>query len=169
MQEILFYKTHPHAYLPTFGTEGAACFDFYASLVEDHPVTIYNKGVKMPHTAFVINNKITINAYDRALVPVNLIMDIPAGHSVRVHPRSGISLKQGLTLFNCTGVIDEDYVDPMYITIYNISGVPQVISDGDRIAQANLQDKISTKLSLTNIKPATKTSRLGGFGSTGKN
>ena len=103
------------------------------------------------------------------LVPTNLILDIPKGFSVKAHPRSGLSLKQGLTLFNCTGVIDSDYVDPLFITLVNISGTTRTICDGDRIIQAELQVKIDTALESTNKRPTKKTDRNGGFGSTGVN
>lgn len=169
MIELKYYKTHPLAYTPTFGTEGAACFDLYASIVPGEYVLSYSRVSDMPSKIRVENKSLIIYPGDRMLVPVNLIFDIPEGYSLRAHPRSGLSLKQGLTLFNCTGVIDEDYVDPIFITMYNISGLAQTINDGDRLAQANLQEKIPTRLVETGGKPEQKTSRNGGFGSTGVN
>ena len=86
---------------------------------------------------------------------------------MRAHPRSGLSLKQGLTLFNCEGVIDNDYVEPMFVTLYNISGVDQIVCDGDRIAQADLIRTEQYTIEETLDKPQQKTERAGGFGSTG--
>lgn len=168
MIDLKYYKTHPLAYAPTFGTEGAACFDLYASIQNDTTVLAYSYD-NVKFTVEAVNKSIYVPPGYRMLVPVNLIFDIPVGYSLRAHPRSGLSLKQGLTLFNCTGVIDEDYVDPIFITIYNISGMIQEINDGDRLAQANLQEKIPTRLVETGWKPEQKTSRNGGFGSTGVN
>ncbi len=105
----------------------------------------------------------------RYLVPINLIMDIPEGYSVRIHPRSGMALKQGITLINCEGVIDSDYVDPTFITLYNSSDSAVTISDGDRVAQGELIKNEQYTLASITEKPAQKTSRAGGFGSTGVN
>jgi dUTP pyrophosphatase len=103
----------------------------------------------------------------RYLIPTNLILDIPEGFSVRIHPRSGLALKQGLTLINCEGVIDSDYVEPIYITLLNLSDSPVEISDGDRVAQAELVRSETYEIEEVNTPPARKTSRVGGFGSTG--
>ena len=165
------YKDHPLAYLPSYGTEDSACFDLYASLVDGTVVQVfsYDNPSTSPTLREVKHRSLAIHPGDRMLVPTNLILDIPKGFSVKAHPRSGLSLKQGLTLFNCTGVIDSDYVDPLFITLVNISGTTRTICDGDRIIQAELQVKIDTALESTNKRPTKKTDRNGGFGSTGVN
>lgn len=162
------YKTNPAAYLPKLATTGSACFDLHASLIPGDKVKCYHYGETAPD-ALEVNafGSITIKAGMRTLVPLNIIFDIPEGFSLRAHPRSGISLKQGLTLFNCEGVIDNDYVDPCFVTLYNISGIDQVIVDGDRIAQADLVRSEMYTIEETTVKPAQKTERSGGFGSTG--
>ena len=165
---LKIFKTHESAYVPKFATAGAACFDVHASLIAGTSVKCYLSEDTTPIS-------LTVNAFGniyipegaRTLVPLNLILEIPEGHSVRFHPRSGISLKQGLTLFNCEGVIDNDYVDPCFITLYNISGTSQIVSDGDRIAQGELQKSIEYSIQETDIAPRQKTDRVGGFGSTG--
>ena len=162
------FKTHESARVPQLATKGAACFDVHASLIPDTKVKCYLYGEAAP-TAITVNafGSIYIPAGARTLIPLNLILDIPTGYSVRFHPRSGISLKQGLTLFNCEGVIDSDYVDPCFVTLYNISGVDQIVSDGDRIAQGELVATRFYEIEETSEAPAQKTDRTGGFGSTG--
>lgn len=162
------FKTHPSAYVPKLATEGSACFDLHASLIPGDKVKCYHYG-ETAADSLEVNafSSITIRAGMRTLVPLNLIFDIPEGFSMRAHPRSGLSLKQGLTLFNCEGVIDNDYVEPMFVTLYNISGVDQNISDGDRIAQADLVRTEQYTIEETLDKPQQKTDRAGGFGSTG--
>jgi dUTP pyrophosphatase len=80
-----------------------------------------------------------------------------------------MALKQGITLINCEGVIDSDYVDPTFITLYNSSDSAVTISDGDRVAQGELIKNEQYALASITEKPAQKTSRAGGFGSTGVN
>lgn len=162
------YKSHASAYLPHLATKGSACFDVHASLQPGDAVVCYHYGVTDEDALLVDDSgNIIIAPGMRTLVPVNLIFDIPQGFSLRAHPRSGLSLKKGLTLFNCEGVIDNDYVEPLFITLYNISGVDQTISDGDRIAQVELVRSEQYSIEEVLDKPLHKTDRVGGFGSTG--
>jgi dUTP pyrophosphatase len=164
---LAFFKTHNAAHIPAFETEGAACFDFKASLVPGSEVSYYNSfNVKevvhvSPNKSFMATPKC------RYLVPTNLIMDIPEGYSVRIHPRSGLALKNGITLINCEGVIDSDYINPTYITLYNSSDSSFEVKDGDRIAQGELVRQEMYSIAQTDTAPTQKTSRAGGFGSTG--
>ena len=89
-------------------------------------------------------------------------------YSVRLYPRSSLALKQGLTLANNVGIIDSDYVEPVYMMVCNISGYQQFIFDGNRICQAELVDELSYMIMETDVRPEQKTDRDGGFGSTGK-
>jgi dUTP pyrophosphatase len=114
-----------------------------------------------------MNNMINIQPGDRIMVPTGLILDIPEGHSVRVHARSGLSLKQGLVLANAEGVIDSDYVEELMVLIWNISDNAIQINTGDRIAQAELIKDAEYEIAVTAIRPVTKTARVGGMGSTG--
>ena len=98
-----------------------------------------------------------------------MILDIPNGYSVRIHPRSGTAIKQGMSLINCEGVIDYDYVDPLFIACVNLSEVQTiVINNGDRVAQGELVEMNHYEIEETSKKPTQKTDRDGGFGSTGK-
>jgi dUTP pyrophosphatase len=164
---LSFYKVIPEAHTPALATLGSACFDISASLVPDTDVVVYEFSGEKTLRRVNKFGSIEINQFDRMLVPTNIILDIPVGHSVRIHPRSGLSLKQGLILANCEGVIDSDYVDPLFVMLYNISGRFQTVSDGDRIAQGELVQTVGYMLSETTVKPQQKTDRIGGFGSTG--
>ena len=96
-----------------------------------------------------------------------LIIDIPKGYSVRVHARSGLSLKQGLVLANGEGVIDSDYVEEVMVLLHNVSENNITISNGDRIAQAELIKDVEYQVVDSAVRPGVKTSRTGGMGSTG--
>ena len=102
------------------------------------------------------------------LVPTGLIFDLHPNESMRIHPRSGLSLKHGITVANCEGIVDADYVQQTYVLLYNISSETFLIDDGMRIAQAELIDIFEAmEIREISIRPEQKTSRNGGFGSTG--
>lgn len=83
----------------------------------------------------VINDSLTLNPCERAMIPTGLKMSCDANHYLALYPRSGNALKRGLTLTNCTGIGDRDYPDEYYITLVNNSKHPQAISNGDQVAQ----------------------------------
>jgi dUTP pyrophosphatase len=120
-----------------------------------------------PLTRQLSNGSIKIMPGDRILVPTGLIFDIPEGYSVRIHPRSGLSLKQGLVLANLEAVIDSDYVQETFVLLANNSSVDQTINNGDRIAQAEMIKSEEYILWEIFDAPIQKTDRAGGLGSTG--
>ena len=170
---LKFYKTNEQAQLPVFATKQSACFDMYANLVRDENVQYYGaiQTKELPRrVSFDINsnrNFIQLNNMERMLIPTGLIADIPVGFSVRLHSRSGLAFKQGVYLANCEGIIDSDYVDPIFAMVTNISNVPTRIYNGDRICQGELVRCEKYTLNESDEPPSQKTDRDGGFGSTG--
>ena len=170
---LKFYRTTESAIIPTFATKQSACFDLYANLVNGEEVQYYQAiatKVLPRKVSFDINTNrsfIPINNEERMLIPLGLIADIPEGFSVRLHSRSGLAFKQGVYLTNCEGIIDSDYVDPMFAMVTNMSNVPVKIYDGDRICQGELVRCEKYTLDESDEAPTQKTDREGGFGSTG--
>ena len=170
---LKFYKTNEQAQLPVFATKQSACFDMFANLVLDETVMYYQSlsTKELPRrVSFDINSSrpfIQLNNMERMLIPTGLIANIPEGFSVRLHSRSGLAFKQGVYLANCEGIIDSDYVDPIYAMVTNISNVPTRIYDGDRICQGELVRCEKYTLDESDEAPSQKTDREGGFGSTG--
>ena len=170
---LKFYKTNEQAQLPTFATEKSACFDLYANLINGEEVQYYQAiatKVLPRRVSFDINSNrsfIQLNDSERMLIPTGLIADIPEGFSIRLHSRSGLAFKQGVYLTNCEGIIDSDYVDPIFAMVTNISNVPVKIYYGDRICQGELVRCEEYTLNESDEPPAQKTDRDGGFGSTG--
>lgn len=170
--DLQFFKLTPAAFEPQWGTAYAACFDLRACLELGSTVKMYDlHNVKSEITVEVTQDGpyISIAYGSRVMVPTGLILDIPVGYSVRLHSRSGIAVKQGLVLANHEGVIDADYVDPTYIVLRNDSAAVSYIFHGDRIAQGEMIPDIAYNVKETTTKPAQKTDRVGGFGSTGTN
>jgi dUTP pyrophosphatase len=114
-----------------------------------------------------MDGKIYLSAGDRVMAPTGMIMDIPEGYSVRIHPRSGSALKTGLVLANLEGVIDSDYVNEVMVLLWNTSDNGLWVENGSRIAQAELTKLERYTIEETNEKPEKKTDRNGGMGSTG--
>ena len=167
---LYFYKIHSEVKDPVRATEGSACFDLHASLPQFSAVKVYENNFEEvdKRDRKVVDGRVQVNPRERLLIPTGLIFDIPAGHSVRLYPRSSLALKQGLTLANNVGIIDSDYVEPVFMMIHNISGNQQFITDGQRICQAELVQEHPCMIMEAENRPERKTDRDGGFGSTGK-
>ena len=170
--KLKYYKLHNEVKDPQFATEGSACFDIHAYL--DKPVTVYmmnnHKDTRNPETiqwSDIEELQLSIGPAERALIPTGLVFDIPEGHSVRLHPRSSISLKRGLTLTNGEGIVDSDYYHETYIMFTNTSADEVRITHGERIAQGELVKTLDYSVEESIIVPKQKTNRIGGFGSTG--
>lgn len=131
--------------LPTYATADAAGMDLRANL----------------------EAPITMQPLERTLVPTGLYMELPSGYEAQIRPRSGLAIKQGLTLLNTPGTIDADYRGEIKIIMINLSNEPQTIQHGDRIAQMVIAPFLQAK--LEEVKELTDTERgTGGFGHTGK-
>jgi len=174
--QLGLFKIYSDASDPLWATNGSACFDLKAYLKPSTEVNIYDsnneKTTRNARDEIARDESgIWLNPGDRALIPTGLVFDIPEYHSIRIHPRSGLSWKSGLNLSNCEGVVDYDYVEQMFISIHNTSRARVWIADGERIAQAELVEVIhSNAIDVVSLskKPAKKTTRSGGFGSSGK-
>lgn len=170
-----YFKTAPvsnETHILKFATEGSACFDLEFR-PEGHTSYVGYDKTNAPFERFFTKDNtmvITVMPGDRVMVPTGIIFDIPENFSIRVHPRSGISLKQGLTIINCEGIIDSDYVEETFLLIVNHSEVKAIIEPGTRLAQAELIPVIpDIQFEIMENKPEKKTARVGGMGSTGIN
>ena len=164
MTVLKLYKTHHEVQLPTHQTKGSACFDLsfqHAGKGKLNGYSSKNKPVER-----ILQRQITIAPGDRMLVPTGIIMDIPEGYSVRLHARSGASLKQGLVLANAEGVIDSDYTQELFLLLTNFSENGIDINHGDSLAQGELVEKLTYAIYEIEEKPSQKTDRVGGMGST---
>ena len=131
--------------LPEYKTEGAAGMDLCAAIEEP----------------------IVLKPLERTLVPTGLKIELEHGYEAQVRPRSGLSIKHGITLINCVGTIDEDYRGEVCVPIVNISNETYAIQPQERIAQMVIAREEKTKIEV--VTELTDTVRgEGGFGSTGK-
>jgi len=166
------YKTDPKVSTPSYATAASACFDIAAFIPYMGSVKAYTKTNETVELLAVANAEetesyIEIPAEWRVLIPTGLIFDIPDDHCVKIYPRSGMSTKMGINLINSVGIVDSDYVLPVFVPVYNNSQNRIKIKNGDRIAQGELVPVLKAKIKITDQRPSQKTDRDGGFGSTG--
>ena len=143
---VLKIEKLPHnVNVPQYQTEGAAGMDLCAAISEP----------------------MELKPLERKLVPTGLKIELEHGYEAQVRPRSGLSIKHGITLINCVGTIDEDYRGEVCVPIVNISNETYTIQPDERIAQMVIARVEQAKLEV--VTELTETTRgEGGFGSTGK-
>ena len=135
--------------IPKYATNGSSGADLRANF----PESIRNLG------------KILLPGC-RSLIPTGLMMEIPEGHEVQIRPRSGLAIKNGVTVLNSPGTIDCDYRGEAAVILINSGDKEFKISHGDRIAQMVVAEVVQMKFLLS--KEVAKTERgATGFGSTG--
>ena len=164
--DLKIYKIFPEAHLPVYGTEWAACFDLKASIRDGDTVTIITTRNDKRKVSYH-KDYITIYSGERVLVPTGLIFDLDEIQSLRIHPRSGLAWKQGITVANCEGIVDADYVQQTYVMLLNSSSEPFILRDGDRVAQGEIVANNRVWFVEVDKEPTEKTDRIGGLGSTG--
>lgn len=115
--------------------------------------------------AFTSDN-ITLKSNDISLIKTGLFIEIPEGFEAQIRPRSGLALKNGITVLNSPGTIDSDYRGEIGVILVNLSKNDFVIKNGDRIAQIVFSK--FEKINWFNVNDLSHTNRGGGgFGSTG--
>lgn len=142
-------KLHPNAITPTYGSEGAACFDLHAILDND-----VKADAILPGCSFVVRT--------------GLAFEVPPGHVLQIFSRSGHGFKHGVRLANGTGIVDADYRGEVLVCLHNDNPDDAfVINNGDRIAQAMLMPVPRVTFHLVEQLSITERG-AGGFGSSGK-
>ena len=118
--------------------------------------------------AYLPEGPVTLKPMQRMLIPTGLFMEIPEGYEGQVRPRSGLAIKNGITVLNTPGTIDADYRGEVKIILINLSDTDFTISSGDRIAQIIFAK--CEQMEVVNVETLSETERgAGGFGHTGKN
>jgi dUTP pyrophosphatase len=141
--EIKIQQLNNAAIIPEYKSEGAAGFDLHAS------------------------NAYLINPAERVLVGTGLAFEIPEGYEMQVRPRSGLALKEGITVLNSPGTVDSDYRGEVGIILINHGTKNFIIHAGERIAQGVIAKVEQATFTTTHHLSATDRG-TGGFGSSGK-
>ena len=130
--------------LPTYATALSAGMDLRANIDED----------------------ITLLPMQRQLVPTGLYIALPEGYEAQIIPRSGLSLKHGITVLNTPGTVDADYRGEIMVLLINFSNEPFIVKDGERIAQMIVAKHEQVNFELTETLDETERG-AGGYGHTG--
>jgi len=131
--------------LPEYSTEYSAGMDIHAYLSEP----------------------VVLKPLERKLIPTGLYIELPQGYEAQIRPRSGLAIKNGITVLNTPGTIDADYRGEIGIILINLSNEDFTVNNGDRICQmiVSCHEKVDWEC----VKEVNKTRRgKGGFGHTGK-
>jgi len=132
-------------FVPVYGSALAAGADVKASIEQD----------------------IIIEPGESGLIPTGVRLEIPAGYEIQVRPRSGLALKNKITVLNTPGTIDADYRGEIKVILINHGKTPFVVTPGMRIAQLVLARALRV-IFLTEDRELSVTTRgESGFGHTG--
>ena len=113
-----------------------------------------------------IDAQIVLKPMQRMLIPTGLYMALPPGYEAQVRPRSGLSLKHGITVLNTPGTIDADYRGEVKVLLVNFSDAEFVVNDGERIAQMVIAKHENAD--FIEVEELDETERgAGGYGHTG--
>lgn len=142
--KVLITRLDPGLPLPTYARPGDAGADLYSRI------------------------DLTLEPGERALVPTGVAIALPEGFAAFVHPRSGIAIKNGISMVNTPGTIDAGYRGELQIALINHDLREKfAIKRGDRIAQLVIQQV--EKAEFIEVEKLPGSARAdGGFGSTGR-
>ena len=142
--ELRWTRLRPDASLPQPATAQAAGLDLTAAM--DHPITLDPGSI--------------------AAIPCGFAMALPAGFEAQIRPRSGLALRNGISIPNAPGTIDADYRGEVKVPLINLGRETFVVEPGMRIAQMVIAAVPSVQIVETDILDETERG-TGGFGSTG--
>jgi len=130
--------------LPRYMTEHSSGMDLYAA----------------------IDGEATLEPGERKLIPTGIALLIPKGYEGQVRPRSGLALRNGVTLVNTPGTIDADYRGEVGVLLINFGRQQFTVRRGDRVAQLVIAPVTQATIELVDELDDTPRS-AGGFGHTG--
>jgi len=131
--------------IPFYATEGSAGMDICA----------------------MIETEIVIKPSEINIIPSGLSIELPNGYEAQIRPRSGLAIKNGITIPNSPGTIDSDYRGEIKVILINLGKKDFVVKKGDRIAQMVISKYEKVEWELSEDLEETKRGE-GGFGHTGK-
>ena len=110
-----------------------------------------------------------VGPFGRILVPTGIKVSFPEGHEIQVRPKSGLAIKQGLTVLNTPGTVDQGYTGEIQVIVFNTNNHSVMIPKGMKVGQAVLCPVLNGKfVKLTQVNALGEKDRwVNGFGSTG--
>jgi dUTP pyrophosphatase len=144
MTDLLIQQLDPELPLPRFAKPGDAGADLYARI------------------------DLILAPGERALMPTGIAIALPPGFAAYIHPRSGLAIRDGLSMVNAPGTIDASYRGEVQVILVNMDTKNSIsIKRGDRVAHLVIQRVENVQIVPVDALPGTERG-AGGFGSTGK-
>ena len=145
MVKVLIKKIDPSVKIPTYKTKGASGMDLMAFIKQ--PIKLAPKS--------------------SCLVPTGISVAFSEEYEIQIRPRSGLAIKNNISVLNTPGTIDSDYRGEIKIILFNHGNSEFIINNKDRVAQMILVPVNKMDLAVVESLPDTLRGK-GGFGSTGK-
>lgn len=133
-----------------------------------HPLPEYGtfEAAGMDVRAYLPDGPVTLRPLERALIPTGLYTQLPSGYECQIRPRSGLALRNGITIVNSPGTVDADYRGEIGVILLNAGAEDFTVNDGERICQMVIKEYVKVKWEPTEELDRTKRGE-GGFGHTG--
>lgn len=141
---VKIVNTSKHA-LPSYSTDLSAGMDIRANIAES----------------------VTLKPLERTIIKTGLFIELPKGYEAQIRPRSGMTIKHGISVLNSPGTIDADYRGEIGVIVANLSADEYTIEDGERICQMVVAKHETVAWEQTEVLSDTERG-AGGFGHTGK-
>ena len=145
MVKVLIKRLDKAVKLPEYKSDGASGIDLMA----------------------FVKDSIKVKPQTSTLIPTGISLAFSKNYEIQIRPRSGLALRNNISVLNTPGTVDSDYRGEIKVIIYNHGNEDFIINNGDRIAQMVLSPVIKINFEETNNLPDTVRGQ-GGFGSTGK-
>ena len=145
MVKVLIKRLDKAVKLPEYKSDGASGIDLMA----------------------FVKDSIKVKPQSSTLIPTGISLAFSNNYEIQIRPRSGLALRNNISVLNTPGTVDSDYRGEIKVIIYNHGNEDFIINNGDRIAQMVLSPVIKINFEETNNLPDTVRGQ-GGFGSTGK-
>jgi dUTP pyrophosphatase len=145
LRTIKVSLTHENAVLPKYAYPSDSGFDLHAT------------------------EEVIIGPFGRALVPTGLKVSFEEGYEIQVRPKSGLAIKQGLTVLNTPGTVDQGYTGEIQVIVFNTNNTTVTIPKGMKVGQGVLCPVVQGKYVIIEEVGQVEDKDRGnnGFGSTG--
>jgi len=187
--KLMIKKMHSKAVIPQYQTVGAVGMDFHAVVDLENCTNLFDKERKsllLDHIDYIRLEKsiikdtlastgqdvekwepvAVVDPMSKCIVDTGLAFAVPDGFEMQIRPRSGLAFKNSITIINAPGTLDPDFRGSLKIILFNLSNVPFIIFNGDRVAQGVINRVCKPSLIEVNELPETERGE-NGFGSTG--
>ena len=145
MVKLLIKKLQKNIILPEYKTEGSSGMDLMAN----------------------VEQTVKILPGEKKIISTGIMVAIPEQYEIQIRPRSGLAVKNGISVLNTPGTIDSDYRGEIKVILINLGKDIFQINKNDRIAQMIICPIIRVELKEVESLPETVRGE-GGFGSTNK-